>query len=322
MLPPCSAEEVDRFLASIDRHGPRTQGSGPVRADLLLRASDLRGRRPQLRPSLSSRARDPRYRQRPKERLVPSERKRRCGLPATRGRQTGAREGRSDRVFLTRRGKGISRKGIWKRFDGLREASGLEAKVHTFRHSFATHLLAGGADLRTVQELLGHFGYFHDADLHAYRSGEPSGLPSRFLSSKMNEAGAILHSVGKEGGTRRKSRTSASSSPYPSNGSSFCDPEEKLLLWDLVDDELSLSLLLYGMSRPRSVGAWAVGHGSPIPFWRPRTATPISWKNRDAASFTTMMKPILRRFARLRSRPSASLLGAPVSTRRAIAWLS
>jgi len=65
-------------------------------------------------------------------------------------------KGSSDRVFLNQAGRGISRKGIWKRFDGLRDASGLVAKVHTFRHSFATHLLAGGADLRTVQELLGH----------------------------------------------------------------------------------------------------------------------------------------------------------------------
>jgi integrase/recombinase XerD len=63
---------------------------------------------------------------------------------------------RSERVFLNHSGKGISRKGIWKRFDLIKQAIGMDAKVHTFRHSFATHLLAGGADLRTVQELLGH----------------------------------------------------------------------------------------------------------------------------------------------------------------------
>jgi integrase/recombinase XerD len=62
----------------------------------------------------------------------------------------------SEYVFLNQEGKGISRKGIWKRFSGIRTVSGVSAKVHTFRHSFATHLLAGGADLRTVQELLGH----------------------------------------------------------------------------------------------------------------------------------------------------------------------
>lgn len=63
---------------------------------------------------------------------------------------------KSDFVFLNQEGKGISRKGIWKRFSQIRIKSGVNAKVHTFRHSFATHLLAGGADLRTVQELLGH----------------------------------------------------------------------------------------------------------------------------------------------------------------------
>ncbi len=63
---------------------------------------------------------------------------------------------RSDRVFLNRAGRGISRKGVWKRFSELRLASGVDGKVHSLRHSFATHLLAGGADLRTVQELLGH----------------------------------------------------------------------------------------------------------------------------------------------------------------------
>ena len=59
-------------------------------------------------------------------------------------------------VFVNYRGEPISRKGVWKRFKELEALSGVEAKVHTLRHSFATHLLQGGADLRSVQELLGH----------------------------------------------------------------------------------------------------------------------------------------------------------------------
>ena len=59
-------------------------------------------------------------------------------------------------VFVNYKGDGISRKGVWKKFQELEEKSGVKAKVHTLRHSFATHLLEGGADLRSVQELLGH----------------------------------------------------------------------------------------------------------------------------------------------------------------------
>lgn len=59
-------------------------------------------------------------------------------------------------VFVNYRGQRITRKGIWKRFNELCREAGIEAKIHTLRHSFATHLLAGGADLRSVQELLGH----------------------------------------------------------------------------------------------------------------------------------------------------------------------
>ena len=59
-------------------------------------------------------------------------------------------------VFVNYKGEPISRKGIWKRFQELETLSGVNAKVHTLRHSFATHLLQGGADLRSVQELLGH----------------------------------------------------------------------------------------------------------------------------------------------------------------------
>ncbi|MFP4643068.1 MAG: site-specific tyrosine recombinase [Spirochaetales bacterium] len=59
-------------------------------------------------------------------------------------------------LFLNNRGTGLSRKGMWKRFRELAMKAGVDAKVHTLRHSFATHLLEGGADLRSVQELLGH----------------------------------------------------------------------------------------------------------------------------------------------------------------------
>jgi len=59
-------------------------------------------------------------------------------------------------VFVNYKGEPISRRGVWKKFQEMEKISGVDAKVHTLRHSFATHLLAGGADLRSVQELLGH----------------------------------------------------------------------------------------------------------------------------------------------------------------------
>ncbi len=63
-----------------------------------------------------------------------------------------------DTVFLNARGKRLSRMGAWKIFRKYLDASGINKAVspHTFRHSFATHLLEGGADLRAVQEMLGH----------------------------------------------------------------------------------------------------------------------------------------------------------------------
>lgn len=73
-----------------------------------------------------------------------------CGRPSLVGKKV-VRE-----VFVNYKGAPISRKGVWKRFQELEALSGVTSKVHTLRHSFATHLLAGGADLRSVQELLGH----------------------------------------------------------------------------------------------------------------------------------------------------------------------
>jgi integrase/recombinase XerD len=77
-------------------------------------------------------------------------------LAAARAKLATARSG--DTLFLGRRGEPLSRVHIWrivKKYAGL---AGIRKNVHphTLRHSFATHLLEGGADLRTVQEMLGH----------------------------------------------------------------------------------------------------------------------------------------------------------------------
>ena len=61
-------------------------------------------------------------------------------------------------VFLNSRGVKLSRMGIWKMVDFCTKEADIKKEVHphTFRHSFATHLVEGGADLRAVQEMLGH----------------------------------------------------------------------------------------------------------------------------------------------------------------------
>ena len=63
-----------------------------------------------------------------------------------------------DEMFLNRSGKRLTRQGVWKLVKRYAMQAGITKNIspHTFRHSFATHLLEGGADLRSVQMLLGH----------------------------------------------------------------------------------------------------------------------------------------------------------------------
>lgn len=64
----------------------------------------------------------------------------------------------SQQVFVSRTGKPLRREAIWELVKKYAKVAGIPASVspHSFRHSFATHMLAGGADLRQVQEMLGH----------------------------------------------------------------------------------------------------------------------------------------------------------------------
>jgi len=96
-----------------------------------------------------------------KQRLVPLGRSALAALEAylVRGRPEFVRRGAgTPAVFVNQRGGRISRQGIWGVIGKAARAAGIQRDVspHVLRHSFATHLLEGGADVRTVQELLGH----------------------------------------------------------------------------------------------------------------------------------------------------------------------
>jgi integrase/recombinase XerD len=77
-------------------------------------------------------------------------------LQRGRGRLVGDRW--EPRLFVNQRGSGLTRQGLYKIVQRHAKTAGLASKMspHTLRHSFATHLLAGGCDLRSLQEMLGH----------------------------------------------------------------------------------------------------------------------------------------------------------------------
>jgi integrase/recombinase XerD len=156
-----SQPEVERLVAAPD---PRTPAGRRDRAMLeLLYAAGLRVSElvslsvndvhPETRMVLA-------HGKGAKERIVP------LGAPAAAAlklylasaRQALLRGRRSRDLFVTRRGRRMTRQGFWKLLARHARAAGLARRVspHQLRHSFATHLLAGGADLRVVQALLGH----------------------------------------------------------------------------------------------------------------------------------------------------------------------
>jgi integrase/recombinase XerD len=88
------------------------------------------------------------------------------------GRGVGA-GGRGGPLFVSVRGKRLDRRRAWEMLVGAARSAGLKKGIspHTLRHSFATHLLEGGADLRIVQELLGHAS-ISTTQLYTHLTGE------------------------------------------------------------------------------------------------------------------------------------------------------
>jgi integrase/recombinase XerD len=154
-------EEVERLLAAPDASTPlgcRDRALLELLYACGLRASEICGL---LLSGIDLPGRQVRVRGKgDKDRLVP------LGLPAAEALQRWLdtarppilRPNSPDRVFLNARGGSLSRVGLWKILKRHAGGVGLANRVtpHVLRHSFATHLLMGGADLRAVQELLGH----------------------------------------------------------------------------------------------------------------------------------------------------------------------
>lgn len=155
-------EEIERMAASIDHSKPEGMRNRAILETLYgcgLRVSELVNlQRSRLHPEqgfirVVGKG--------DKERLVPigpeAVRQIRIYIETVRPQAPEVR-GEEDIVFLNRRGRRLSRVMVFYIIRDLAKAAGITKKIspHTLRHSFATHLVEGGADLRAVQEMLGH----------------------------------------------------------------------------------------------------------------------------------------------------------------------
>jgi integrase/recombinase XerD len=95
-----------------------------------------------------------------KERIIPLGRTAATAIQEylDKGRPQFIKNQREESLFVNHHGRRLTRQGFWKILKGLTKEAGIEKELtpHTLRHSFATHLLENGADLRAVQEMLGH----------------------------------------------------------------------------------------------------------------------------------------------------------------------